>query len=57
MTASLPEDLNAADIILLGISRTSKTPTSIYLAQRGYKTTNLPLVPSLPTAARAHQAA
>ncbi len=44
----LPEDLNAADIILLGISRTSKTPTSIYLAQRGYKTTNLPLVPSLP---------
>ncbi len=34
----LPEDLNEADIILLGISRTSKTPTSIYLAQRGYKT-------------------
>ncbi len=44
----LPEDLNAADIILLGISRTSKTPTSIYLAQRGYKTANLPLVPSIP---------
>jgi hypothetical protein len=44
----LPEDLNEADIILLGISRTSKTPTSIYLAQRGYKTTNVPLVPSLP---------
>lgn len=44
----LPDDLNAADIVLLGISRTSKTPTSIYLAQRGYKTTNLPLVPSLP---------
>jgi [pyruvate, water dikinase]-phosphate phosphotransferase / [pyruvate, water dikinase] kinase len=43
----LPEDLNAADIILLGISRTSKTPTSIYLAQRGYKTANLPLVPSI----------
>lgn len=44
----LPDDLNDAEIVLLGISRTSKTPTSIYLAQRGYKTTNLPLVPSLP---------
>lgn len=44
----LPDDLSEADIILLGISRTSKTPTSIYLAQRGYKTTNLPLVPSIP---------
>jgi hypothetical protein len=43
----LPDDLNEADIILLGISRTSKTPTSIYLAQRGYKTANVPLVPSL----------
>jgi regulator of PEP synthase PpsR (kinase-PPPase family) len=43
----LPQDLNAADIILLGISRTSKTPTSIYLAQRGYKTANLPLVPGI----------
>lgn len=44
----LPEDLNQADIVILGISRTSKTPTSIYLAQRGYKTTNLPLVPNIP---------
>jgi [pyruvate, water dikinase]-phosphate phosphotransferase / [pyruvate, water dikinase] kinase len=44
----LPADLNDADIIILGISRTSKTPTSIYLAQRGYKTANLPLVPSIP---------
>ncbi len=43
----LPEDLNEADIIVLGISRTSKTPTSIYLAQRGYKTANMPLVPSI----------
>ncbi len=41
----LPDDLNDADIVVLGISRTSKTPTSLYLAQRGYKTTNLPLVP------------
>jgi [pyruvate, water dikinase]-phosphate phosphotransferase / [pyruvate, water dikinase] kinase len=43
----LPADLSNADIIILGISRTSKTPTSIYLAQRGYKTTNLPLVPGI----------
>ncbi|HXF52912.1 MAG TPA: pyruvate, water dikinase regulatory protein [Hyphomicrobiaceae bacterium] len=43
----LPEDLNEADIIILGVSRTSKTPTSIYLAQRGFKTANLPLVPSI----------
>jgi [pyruvate, water dikinase]-phosphate phosphotransferase / [pyruvate, water dikinase] kinase len=43
----LPQDLNSADIIILGISRTSKTPTSIYLAQRGYKTANLPLVPGI----------
>lgn len=44
----LPNDLNDADIIVLGISRTSKTPTAIYLAQRGYKTANVPLVPSIP---------
>lgn len=44
----LPDDLNQADIIILGISRTSKTPTSIYLAQRGFKTANMPIVPRLP---------
>lgn len=44
----LPTDLNTADIIILGISRTSKTPTSIYLAQRGYKTANVPIVPEIP---------
>ena len=38
------EDVEEADIILLGVSRTSKTPTSIYLANRGYKTLNIPLV-------------
>ena len=38
------DDLNAADVVLLGVSRTSKTPTSIYLANRGYKTVNIPLV-------------
>jgi len=36
--------VNSADIILLGVSRTSKTPTSIYLANRGYKTINIPLI-------------
>jgi [pyruvate, water dikinase]-phosphate phosphotransferase / [pyruvate, water dikinase] kinase len=40
------DDINSADIILLGVSRTSKTPTSIYLANRGYKTVNVPLVPN-----------
>ena len=40
--------LKTADIVLLGISRTSKTPTSIYLANRGYKTGNIPLVPGAP---------
>ena len=38
------EDIGKADIVLLGVSRTSKTPTSIYLANRGYKTLNIPLV-------------
>ena len=38
------KDSKEADIILLGVSRTSKTPTSIYLANRGYKTLNIPLI-------------
>jgi len=38
------EDIKNSDIVLLGVSRTSKTPTSIYLANRGYKTLNIPLV-------------
>ena len=38
------DDINEADVVLLGVSRTSKTPTSIYLANRGYKTVNIPLV-------------
>ncbi len=37
-----------ADIVLAGVSRTSKTPTSIYLANRGYKTANIPIVPVSP---------
>ncbi|MBC7986390.1 MAG: kinase/pyrophosphorylase [Sphingomonadaceae bacterium] len=43
-----PEDWPAADIILAGVSRTSKTPTSIYLANRGYKVANVPLVVEAP---------
>jgi regulator of PEP synthase PpsR (kinase-PPPase family) len=40
-------DLRGADVVLLGVSRTSKTPTSIYLANRGVKTANIPLVPDV----------
>lgn len=44
----LIDDLESADIVLVGISRTSKTPTSIYLANRGVKTANIPIVPEVP---------
>ena len=37
-------DIEKSDIVLIGVSRTSKTPTSVYLANRGYKTSNIPLV-------------
>lgn len=40
----MPEDYDLADVVLVGISRTSKTPTSIYLANRGIKTANIPIV-------------
>ena len=45
------DDIEKSDIILLGVSRTSKTPTSIYLANKGFKTSNIPLVNenSIPT--------
>ena len=39
-------DLEKSDVVLVGISRTSKTPTSIYLANRGYKVANIPLIPN-----------
>ena len=42
------DDLASADVILLGISRTSKTPTSVYLGHRGIRTANIPLVPGAP---------
>ncbi len=42
------DDLEEADVLLIGVSRTSKTPTSIYLANRGVKTANVPLVSGMP---------
>ncbi len=44
----MTDDYDAADVLLLGVSRTSKTPTSIYLANRGIKTANIPIVPNVP---------
>ena len=41
---NLSNDIDKSDIILVGVSRTSKTPTSIYLANKGFKTSNIPLV-------------
>ena len=43
----LSNDLEEADIILVGVSRTSKTPTAMYLANRGLKTANVPMVPNI----------
>jgi hypothetical protein len=48
----LAGSLEEADIVLVGISRTSKTPTSIYLANRGIKTANVPIVPGIPLPAQ-----
>ena len=44
-------ELSQADLVLVGVSRTSKTPTSIYLANRGIKVANVPVVPDLPVPA------
>ncbi|SNZ19892.1 pyruvate, water dikinase regulatory protein [Cohaesibacter gelatinilyticus] len=43
-----PQSVGEADIIIVGISRTSKTPTSVYLANRGLRVANIPLVPDIP---------
>jgi regulator of PEP synthase PpsR (kinase-PPPase family) len=40
--------LNDAEIVLLGLSRTSKTPTSFYIAQEGYRVANIPVIPGIP---------
>jgi len=44
----MPDDYDEADVVIIGISRTSKTPTSIYLANRGIKTANVPIVCGVP---------
>ena len=49
------EDLEEADVVLVGVSRTSKTPTSIYLANRGVKTGNVPLVPGIAVSNQVEQ--
>jgi len=45
------QDLSTADVVLVGVSRTSKTPTCIYLAHRGVRAANVPLIPTSPTPA------
>jgi regulator of PEP synthase PpsR (kinase-PPPase family) len=46
------QDLSQADVVLVGVSRTSKTPTCIYLAHRGVRAANVPLVPHMPVPAQ-----
>ncbi len=43
-----PRGIELADVVLIGVSRTSKTPMSVYLAYQGYKAANIPLVPEVP---------
>nr|XP_043619285.1 probable pyruvate, phosphate dikinase regulatory protein, chloroplastic [Erigeron canadensis]XP_043619286.1 probable pyruvate, phosphate dikinase regulatory protein, chloroplastic [Erigeron canadensis]XP_043619287.1 probable pyruvate, phosphate dikinase regulatory protein, chloroplastic [Erigeron canadensis] len=45
---ALPQNLHRADIVLAGVSRTGKTPLSIYLAQKGFKVANVPIVMGVP---------
>jgi regulator of PEP synthase PpsR (kinase-PPPase family) len=51
------DELEQADVVLVGVSRTSKTPTSIYLANRGVKTGNVPLVPGITVAPQVEELA
>jgi regulator of PEP synthase PpsR (kinase-PPPase family) len=51
------DELEQADVVLVGVSRTSKTPTSIYLANRGVKTGNVPLVPGIVVAPQVEELA
>ena len=44
----MPDQIDKADVVLVGVSRTSKTPTCIYLANRGLKAANIPVVPGCP---------
>ncbi|MCT8192533.1 kinase/pyrophosphorylase, partial [Pseudomonas monteilii] len=50
-----PRGFLDADFVLLGVSRTSKTPLSLYMANRGYKVANLPLIPEVALPAEVHQ--
>jgi regulator of PEP synthase PpsR (kinase-PPPase family) len=50
-----PTGYRAADVVLLGVSRSSKTPVSMYLANRAIKVANLPLVPEVPTPPELHR--
>ena len=50
-----PHSIGEADVIILGISRTSKTPTSVYLAQRGLRVANIPIVPNIPLPTNLHE--
>lgn len=43
----LSKEADQADIVIIGVSRTSKSPTSLYLSQRGYKVSNIPFIPSV----------
>ncbi|HZP20791.1 MAG TPA: pyruvate, water dikinase regulatory protein [Bauldia sp.] len=52
----LAQSLEEADVVLVGVSRTSKTPTSIYLANRGVKTANVPVVPGIALPAQLESA-
>jgi [pyruvate, water dikinase]-phosphate phosphotransferase / [pyruvate, water dikinase] kinase len=47
-------DIEKSDVVILGVSRTSKTPTSIYLSQRGVRTANIPIVPGIPIPEKLH---
>lgn len=53
---ALPDDIDEAEVVLIGVSRTSKTPTSIYLANRGIRATNLPIVDGIEPPAQLFQA-
>jgi hypothetical protein len=51
----LQNHLREADIVLIGVSRSGKTPLSMYLGYLGYKTANIPLVPGIPVPQELHQ--
>jgi regulator of PEP synthase PpsR (kinase-PPPase family) len=50
-----PQGFRHADVVLLGVSRSSKTPVSMYLANRGVKVANLPIIPEVPTPPELHR--